>query len=105
MKTKSIVTEYSRNCAICGRPCVTEHHLVFGGALRKLAEEDGLKLPVCDYCHTQNAVSQRIHNNSVAERLSKIAGQLAYEKHAVAGGATEAESRELFRKRYGGSYL
>jgi len=37
--------------------------------------------------------------------LSKMMGQLAWEKHAVAGGKTEKEAREAFRSRYGISYL
>lgn len=104
-KTKSIVTKYDTLCAFCGRSCETEHHLIFGGALRRLADEDGLKVPVCDYCHTISDVKNRIHDNPMAEKLSKIAGQLAYEKSRCAEGATEEEAREMFRQRYGGSYL
>ena len=52
-----------------------------------------------------NFVAQRVHDNTTAEKLSKIAGQLAWEKHCVASGHTEDEARELFRKRYGRSYL
>lgn len=105
MKTKGIVTKYNKNCAFCGRPCETEHHLLFGGSIRRIAEEDGIKLPACDWCHTLNAVKDRIHDNPMAEKLSKIAGQLAWEKHDVAQGYTEEEARERFRKRYGQSYL
>lgn len=104
-KTKSILTEYRDYCAFCGRPTTEEHHLIFGGALRPLAEEDGIKLPVCDSCHTFNSLAQRIHDNPMAEKLSKIAGQLAFEKSKCAEGFTESESREMFRKRYGESYL
>lgn len=28
----------------------------FGGSVRRLAEEDGIKVPCCPYCHTQNDV-------------------------------------------------
>lgn len=105
MKTKSIVTKYVNNCAFCGRPCNTEHHLLFGKGIRPLAEADGIKLPICPNCHTMNKVAERIHDNPIAEKLSKMAGQLAWEKHDCANGSTEAESREHFRKRYGESYL
>lgn len=104
MKTKSIITKY-RNCAFCGRPCETEHHLLFGSSMRRLAEQDGLKLPACDNCHTLNAVKERIHDNPMAEKLSKMCGQLAFEKQKVVEGMSEDDARELFRKRYGQSFL
>jgi len=103
-KTKSILTEYGDICFYCGKPCNTEHHLLFGTA-RKYAEEDGIKFPICDNHHTQNEVKCRIHGNPMAEKLSKIAGQLAYEKQKVSEGYSVSESRKLFRKRYGESYL
>ena len=48
---KSIVTEHSEICFICGRQTEAEHHLVFGTAGRELSEKDGLKVPVCNNCH------------------------------------------------------
>lgn len=41
----------------------------------------------------------------MAEMMSKMMGQLAREKRAVAGGKTEKEAREALRSRYGISYL
>lgn len=102
---KSIVTNYTEYCLFCGRPTTTEHHLVFGRGLRKLADEDGLVIPCCDDCHTMNRVTQKIHDNTMAEKMSKIIGQLAYEKKKVAEGMTEEQARESFRKRYTNSYL
>lgn len=104
-KTAGIVTEFNRYCVFCSRPTEEEHHLLFGRGTRKLAEKDGIKVPVCSYCHTQNPVAQRIHDNTMAEKLSKIAGQLAWEKRCVASGKTEEEARADFTKRYGRSYL
>lgn len=46
MKTVGIVTKYNDNCIFCGRPTTEEHHLLFGNGFRKLAEEDGIKIPV-----------------------------------------------------------
>lgn len=77
----------------------------FGGPNRKKAEEDGLKIPCCNNCHNIGDVLTRIHGNPMAEAMSKMMGQLAWEKHAVAGGKTEKEAREAFRSRYGISYL
>lgn len=72
---KGIITEYNEYCLFCGRPVEAKHHLI-GGPNRKKAE-----------------------------MMSKMMGQLAWEKRAVAGGKTEKEAREAFRSRYGISYL
>lgn len=50
-KTKSIVTEYDGICFFCGKPAECEHHLLFGNGIRELAEQDGLKVPMCNKCH------------------------------------------------------
>ena len=102
---KSIITKYTKNCMICGKPTRTEHHFLFGKGIRSLADEDGVKGPVCDEHHNMGEVTRRIHDNSAAEALSKMVGQLAWEKNRVAAGMTEDEAREAFRKRYGVSYL
>jgi hypothetical protein len=46
-----------------------------------------------------------LHGNFMAETLSKIVGQLAYEKKKCAEGFTEDDAREEFRRRYGKSWL
>lgn len=121
---KGIVTEYQNICFLCGRQSDGQHHLVFGTSERKLAEEDGLKVPVCNRCHNMGAVQEKIHGNPVAEKLSKMVGQLAWEKAWITRDAihhdaynsdigkpdedTEMEAhiaRKCFRKRYGKSYL
>lgn len=102
---KSIVTKYTNYCIFCGKPLEAEHHLLFGNGMRALAEQDKIKVPACNYCHNMGPVLERIHDNPMAEKLSKICGQLAYEKMVVAQGYTEEQARELFRKRYGRSYL
>lgn len=96
-KTVSIVTKYTENCAFCGKPSNNEHHLLFGHGKRELAEEDGLKVPVCPGCHTMNENIRKLHGNSMAEKLSKMLGQAMYE--------AKIGTREEFRKRYGESYL
>lgn len=101
---KGIITEYNEYCLFCGRPVEAKHHLI-GGPNRKKAEEDGLKIPCCNNCHNIGDVLTRIHGNPMAEAMSKMMGQLAWEKHAVAGGKTEKEAREAFRSRYEISYL
>jgi len=88
---KSVLTKYNGFCIFCGKPTQTEHHLLFGIGIRELAEEDGVK----------------IHDNSIAEKLSKIAGQLAWEKEYYRSlyGNEDDPAREAFRERYGRSYL
>lgn len=121
---KGIVTDYPEICFICGRPSEAEHHLMFGTAGRELSEKDGLKVPVCNNCHNMGEILMRIHGNPMAERMSKIIGQLAWEKEyalqkadefarIIDEGREEGEvkqiihkgGRETFRKRYGCSYL
>lgn len=96
-KTKGIVTELKGYCLFCGRPAECEHHLLFGSGIRKLAEKDGLKVPACSACHSMGGIAERIHGNPMAEKLSKMLGQAAYE--------AKIGSREEFRRRYGRSYL
>ena len=102
---ENIITKYRSNCMFCGRPTTSQHHFLFGRGVRQLAEEDGIKGPVCDDCHVIGKVLCRIHDNVMAEKMSKIIGQLAWEKRKVAEGMTEDEAREAFRKRYGESWL
>lgn len=95
--SKSIVTEHEGICAFCGRETEGEHHLIFGTAGRELSEKDGLKLPVCNDCHNMGDKLRRIHDNPMAERLSKMLGQAIFEG--------KVGTRDDFRKRYGRSYL
>ena len=110
------IREKSRVCDMCGDICKpVEHHLVFGSGLRDLADEDDLVLDLCIDCHTLAfRVIDRIHDNVAAERLSKMLGQVMYERNVLAEvfSATPEEAkenilgaREAFRNRYGRSYL
>lgn len=102
-KLKTIVTEYTEICSICGKPRQCDHHLIYG-SYHKLADKDGLILPMCNDCHNMGDITRRIHGNSMAENLSKIVGQLAWEKEYYRNGQQD-KAREAFRKRYGVSYL
>lgn len=94
---KSIVTEYTDICYFCQAPAECQHHLIFGRGLRKLADEDGLKVPSCNKHHNTGRVDERIHGNPMAEKLSKMLGQAIWENNYGA--------RKQFMKRYGKSYL
>lgn len=96
---KAFLTNYEKNCALCGTPKTDIHHCIPGVARRKLADADDLTIPLCRKCHDE------IHANGAAMRLSKIVGQLAYELNYVADKEKILDAREHFRKRYGKSYL
>ena len=99
----SIVTKYTNLCAFCnnGRPASEIHHLCFGRGVRELADDDGLTIGLCKGCH------DKVHHgrDGIEAQMSRIIGQLAYEKRKCAEGMTEEEARESFRKRYGVSHL
>ena len=105
---KSNLTQYEDISVFSGYPAQCHHHLIFGRGLRELAEEDGLWIPLTNAEHnmSRDGLTHQIHENSAAEKLSKIAGQLAWEKHAILEfGYSVDEVRDAFRNRYGISYL
>lgn len=101
----SIVTDIKEYCFFCGGPADCDHHLIFGTSNRELADQDGIKVPICNECHNTGKATSRIHNNPMAEKLSKMLGQLAWEKKCMESGTPPEIARELFRKRYGKSYV
>lgn len=91
-----MITEYKDICIICGKPSECVHHLIFGMAKRDLADQDGLTMPMCNSCH--NMGRYRLHDNPMAESLSKMLGQAIWE-------GNNNHDRERFIKRYGKSWL
>lgn len=103
MKDSIVINmKYAEYDMIDGTPNVERHH-IFGGANRALSDEDGLWVPLTKEHHTAGKLS--VHTCGVVKDLMHIIGQLAWEKHCIAGGESEESARELFRKRYGRSYL
>ena len=94
-----MITHYTDYCIICGTPRTDEHHLCFGTANRRLADVDGLTIPLCRKHH------EMMHNDKEMQVMSHIVGQLAYEKRKCSEGFGEEAARESFRMRYGKSYL
>lgn len=100
-------------CEVCGCPAECEHHLIFGQALRRLADEDDLTIKMCHRCHNMSRmVDCKIHDNPMAEKLSKMLGQLLWEKRyiedayeAVTGETIKKEAHREFMNRYGRSYI
>lgn len=87
-----------RMCEICGdREAVHTHHLIFGYGVRYLCDVDGITMGVCMKCH------ETIHNDGVASSMSKMLGQMMWEKKYSKGD--EESTRDAFRQRYGRSWL
>ena len=93
-------------CEICGHGFADHtRHLVFGTASRRLADEDGLTVRICSGCHSA------IHSQAVPGNMSRMMGQLLYEKRILQDALStlcegpKEEVREAFRERYGKSYL
>lgn len=104
----SIVTQFEDISAFSGRPAECKHHLIFGIASREIADQDGVWIPLTNDEHNLSMMGTiyQIHGNPAAEKLSKIAGQLAWEKHYIAVNLVdEKEAREWFMKKYGKSFL
>ena len=99
----SIVVDmrYADYDLIDGTPNVQRHH-IFGGANRELSDQDGLWVPLTQEHHEGK---KGVHMDKEMMVLMHIIGQLAWEKHCVACGESESKARDLFRKRYGKSYL
>lgn len=94
-----MITEYKDYCIVCGRPNPEVHHCVFGNSKRRLADEDGLTMPLCRMHH------EAMHNEKPMQVMSHIVGQLLYERDKCAKGMSPEEAREDFRRRYSSSYL
>lgn len=92
---KSVITDETDRCFICGDYATQEHHLIFGTSGRKFAEKYGLKVPICANCHTMNySVNARIHDNVMAEILSKRFGQAIFEREMIRQGMTLKDARQ-----------
>ena len=91
---RSIVTEY-------------ENISAFTGNIAECRHQDGLWIPLTHKEHNMaSELIYQIHGNPAAEHLSRMLGQLAWEKHQIVDcGYSETEAREAFMRRYGRSYL
>lgn len=107
--SKSIVTQFENISAFSTAPAEAKHHLVFGIGKRDLAEQYGLWIPLTNAEHNMSSkgLIYQIHENPTAEKLSKMMGQLAFEKeyYRKRCGEKDDPAREEFRKIFGSSYL
>lgn len=94
-------------CVMCGRPKQCEHHLIFGMSQRALSDVDYLKIDMCNECHNMSQKPvDRIHDNTMAEKLSKMLGQAIFERDYILLNKCDGEeARGAFMARYGRNYL
>lgn len=89
---KSILQNEKR-CYLCGAVVGLEcHHIMSGTANRKLSEQYGLKVWLCQRCHTGKDGAQY---NPEKNRLLKMDAQYAFER--IHG---HAEWMRVFKKNY-----
>ena len=111
--SKSIITNYENISTFSGKPAECEHHCIFGAGMRTLADEDRLVIFLTSEEHNMSSrgTIYQIHGNIAAEKLSKMVGQLAWEKqyliekYELPFENLSDEAREAFKDRYGKSFL
>lgn len=96
---RSIITNDLEHCLICGSPTVAIHHAINGNPGRKLADEDGLLIPLCPKHHNMDS-KESVHLNSIIGKWVKMVAQLSYIQNEVSKGLTVEEARKKFFDRY-----
>lgn len=96
---KAYITDYKKNCIFCYRPTTELHHLVYGGANRRISDDLGLVIPVCRECHNE------IHKNGLCGKMSKYMGELLFELNQVADEEEIKDAREKFRGYFQKTYF
>lgn len=105
--TRLKINDEEHYCQFCGKSDAKKHHLVFGTGLRDKADEDNIFIYACSECHvTGQRVEDRIHDNPMAEKLSKMLGQCMWEKNYIEEHGCDSDTaRSEFIKRYGRGYI
>ena len=105
--TKSIIQTGKAMCYICKTYLNVEtttgiviHHCIHGRGLRKLADQDGLVIWICDRHHS--ALHDDPDHPYDAEL--KALAQEAFIKARMKQGYPKDVARDLFRERYGRFY-
>lgn len=99
---KSLIQEKDGTCFLCALlnndySCKTnlEEHHIFGGANRKLSEEYGLKVYLCQEHHREGP--EAVHKNAKTRDTIQQIGQQAFEN--------AGHRREEFMKIFGRNWL
>jgi len=83
-------------CYICKRYGQTEKHHIFRGKNRKRADEDGVTVYLCHWCH--NEPPNGVHFNKANDTRLKQRGQRTWMEHY-------GKTADDFIKAYGRNYL
>ena len=86
---KSIITKWIDYCMICGKPKEHLHHALYGNK-HKLADEDLLLIPLCQYHHQDS--ENGIHNNAGMKALSQALAQACWQRQYLAQKLASGEN-------------
>lgn len=90
LQTKNIC--YLKNCKCSGK--LETHHTMNGNGIRKLSEQYGLKVMLCQYHHTMGG-KDCVHENAHLRTILKMDSQKAFEDKYG-----HDKWMEVFRKDY-----
>ncbi len=92
---KSIITDDTEHCYLCGRPAECVHH-IFPGSKRKASDRLGLVVPLCNNCHKMGP--HAVHSAGGVEIMKDLKGiaQSIYE---------ETHCRQHWMMNIGRNYL
>lgn len=92
---KSIISNDSSHCYLCGSCRNLERHHIFGGPNRSKSDRLGIVVLLCHDCHNEPPFGVH-HNAQVMYRLKQIGQAKAMEEY----GWTTDEFRTVFGKNY-----
>lgn len=114
-KEESIITKWLQYCMVCGKPREHMHHALYGSK-HKLADEDKLLIPLCQYHHQDSKNGVHFNRGMIAfsQGLAQACWQRQYLAEKLASGEDLGhqsaedwikESADAFKTRYGEYYL
>lgn len=95
---KSIIVKSMKHCLMCGSPYTETHHAIFG-IRRKLADKDGLIIPLCHDCHMY------LHEHEDIAMRYRRSAEEAWLQRQEKDGKSREEAIAAFVERYGKNYL
>ena len=98
IKGSTSVMQDKAECFICKKNGPLQQHHCFTSGRRKLADQDGLWVYLCPWCHSA------LHDKNLHEMELKKLAQEAYINELVKKGYPEDAAREAYFARYGKYY-
>lgn len=105
--TPSIIPQSQQTqCYFCGKQYgLCRHHCLHGRGIKKLAEEDGLWIWICDSCHNMSSESVHLDPERKKDKaLQKLAQDTLISKYRKQG-YPEQIAKDMFLSRYGRFYF